>query len=651
MIRVAGVKRQFGSRVLFEGVSWMIPPGARLGLVGPNGAGKTTLLRILEGREQPDAGAVHRPSSLLVGYLPQEVETVESGSVLSVVLSGFAEAGRLEAELERLERQLAELDAADPRASKLTLRYGEARQRFEQIEGDRLEARAKTILAGLGVEARRFHEPLERLSGGWRMRVILARLLLGSPGLLLLDEPTNHLDLEAIAWLEEFLVTYEGAFVVVSHDRYFLNRMVRGIVELERGALTAYAGNYDAYLEEKRSREEALEQQAKQQEREVRKVERFIERFRYKNTKARQVQSRIKALERLERVEVARQEKKIRFGFPPAPRSGDVAVRADGVGKRYGTTVVYDGMDLLLRRGDRCALVGPNGAGKSTLLKLLAGRTSPDEGRIEAGHGVRTCYYAQHQLDDLDSESTLLEEIERAAPGHDRLSLRRLLGCFLFTADDVDKSVRVLSGGEKARLALAKLLIRPSNLLLLDEPTNHLDLRSREVLEDALDEYAGTLVVISHDRYFINRVATVIGEVGGGRVELLPGDYDEWVEWKRRRAAEAPVAAAAGETDPREAARQRPRDDRKEARRREAEERNRRYRAERAVRDRLRPLEARIAELEQSVRALELQQADPDVYADPSRAADVGRRKAQAESALRGLYEEWEALASSLETD
>jgi ATP-binding cassette subfamily F protein 3 len=645
VIHVEEIKRQFGARVLFEGLSWMIPHGSRLGLVGPNGSGKTTLLRIVEGREQPDAGVVHRPRALRVGYLPQEVETMERGSVLSVVLSGFEEVAGLERELEGVERELARLGPDDPRAARLTTRYGELRHRFEHLEGDRLEARAKTILCGLGVATESFHRPLETLSGGWRMRVALARLLLGSPGVLLLDEPTNHLDLEAIGWLEEFLESFEGAFVVVSHDRYFLNRMVRGIVELEHGKLTAYPGNYDEYLTTREAREAALEQAAKQQAREIKKVERFIERFRYKNTKARQVQSRIRALDKVERIRTARAARRIVFDFPPAPRAGDVVARAEAVRKRYGDVTVYESLDFLLRRGDRVALVGPNGSGKSTLLGLLAGRLETDGGTLELGHKVEVSYYAQHQLDDLDAGCTVIEELERSAAGRDRLALRKLLGCFLFTADDIDKQVAVLSGGEKARLALAKLLVQPANLLLLDEPTNHLDLRSREVLEDALNEYDGTLIVISHDRYFINRIATSVGRLRDGRLEIVPGDYDEFVEWRRRREAESPSpepAAGAQDTS---------RLDRKAAKRREAAERNRLYRERRAVEERLAPLEAAIAEFEERVRDLERDQADPSVYSDPTRAAEVGRAKAEAEARLSALYAEWETLAATRKPD
>jgi ATP-binding cassette subfamily F protein 3 len=644
MFQLDRVSRQFGRQVLFRDLSWQIPKGARVGLVGPNGVGKTTLLRILCGLDSPDSGTVHKPPTARIGYLPQEVETVEEGNVLAVVLSGYAELAELEQRLADLERRLANADPDDPEAQSLTTEYGELRQRFEQLDGDRIEARAGAILSGLGVPREHFLDSLETLSGGWRMRVVLARLLLGSPELLLLDEPTNHLDLEAIDWLESFLETYEGAFVVVSHDRYFLNRMVRGINELERGRVTRYVGNYDAYIEAKQIAELALEKAARQQAKHVAKTERFIERFRYKNTKARQVQSRIRAMSKLERVEIAQRSKTIRFGFPPAPRSGDVVVRAEQVAKSYGAKRVYDGLDLVVRRGDRLALVGPNGAGKSTLLKLLAGRTPVDGGRLELGHNVCPQYYAQHQLDALRPELTVLEEMQEAAPPDERPRVRRLLGCFLFSGEAVDKRVGVLSGGEKARLALARLLVRPATLLLLDEPTNHLDLDSREVLEQALNEYTGTLIVVTHDRYFINRVVTRVAEVGGGGAVVLDGDYDEYQAWKQRREVDSsgpdPVLPAATDTG---------RELRRREKREEAEERNRRYRRRKAIEDRLGPIEARIAEDEPRLTELERLQSDPAVYSDSRRAREVNREKAEVEARLDRLYAEWEAVAEALE--
>jgi ATP-binding cassette subfamily F protein 3 len=641
VIHVDRIQRRFGARVLFDGLTWMIPRAARWGLVGPNGAGKTTLLRILSGDDQPDAGMIHRNGTIRVGYLPQEVETVGEGSVLATVLDGFAEIRVMEEQLEAHEHRLSTLNPSDPELAKLTAAYGELRHRFETMGGDRIETKARAILSGLGVPEMRFHEPLENLSGGWRMRVALARLLLAAPDLLLLDEPTNHLDLAAIDWLERFLDGWDGAFIVVSHDRYFLNRMVRGIVELDRGKLTEFPGGYDDYLVEREARIEALEEAAKHQAKEIARVTRFVERFRYKNTKARQVQSRLKALDKMERIEAPSRAKRVRFGFPPAPRSGDVVVRAQDVQKAYAETRVFTNLDFLLRRGDRVALVGPNGAGKSTLLKLLSGRLTPDGGSFELGHNVAVQYYAQHQLEALVPRDTVLETLERVADPGSRQRLRTLLGSFLFSGDDVDKRVGVLSGGEKARLALARMLIRPSNLMLLDEPTNHLDLLSREVLEDALDEFEGTLVVVSHDRYFINRIATSIAEVGDGRAVLFAGDYDTFLE---RHAAEGLADAGRGEcaaaTDPSG------RDHKRDARRAEAEDRNRRYRERKAQEARIRPIEDEIQRLESREKEIEALQADPEVYSNAERSKLLGRERTAITSRLATLYARWEELAS-----
>jgi ATP-binding cassette subfamily F protein 3 len=640
MFQLAGIERRFGAQVLFRELSWTIHPGSRIGLIGPNGAGKTTLLKLLCGQDVPDRGEVHRPHWVRAGYLPQEVETVDRGRVLAVVLSGFPEASALEERLAELEARLAGTRPGDPELEPLTRAYGELRHRFEGLEGDTLESRAETILSGLGLPRAWLHRETSTLSGGWRMRVVLARLLLGSPELLLLDEPTNHLDLDAIAWLERFLESYEGAFVVVSHDRYFLNRMVREIADLDRGRLTSYAGNYDAYVEARSRREQAREKAARQQRRERVRVERFIERFRYKATKARQVQSRIRALEKQETIRTEGRESGIRFGFPPAPRSGDVVVRAEGVIKRFGDHAVYEGLNLLLRRGARVALVGPNGAGKSTLLRLLAGELGTDGGRLDLGHNVHVHYYAQHQLEALDPRRTVLEEIEVGTAAGERPRLRKMLGRFLFGGESVDKRVGTLSGGEKARLALAKMLLRQANLLLLDEPTNHLDLRSREVLEEALNEYGGTLVVVSHDRYFINRIATSIAEVGGGRVELHEGDYDAYLE---RCPGTAPNEEAPDEQDSAPGSAHRLR---REEKRREAEERNRRYRERRSLERRLEPVEREIVGLERRLKELEQLQSEPAIYSDPRRAGDVGREKAEIEKRLRELYRAWDEITA-----
>ncbi len=644
MIQLRGVRRQYGPQVLFEGLDWRILPGARCALVGPNGAGKTTLLRMLVGSDPPDAGQVQTIRGLRIGYLPQEVEAVPGGSVIEVALGGVGEANRIEGRLRELETAMAAAGTAEAELASLASEYGELRQRFEQLDGDRSRSRAESVLSGLGIPVEAFDRPATELSGGWRMRVVLARLLLSTPQLLLLDEPTNHLDLEAIDWLEEFLRAHEGAIVIVSHDRYFLNRMVDRIVELADGKLTELVGNYDGYLTEKQARAELLEQQAQQQAKEIAKVERFIERFRYKNTKARQVQSRVKALEKVERIQTSRRGRSVHFGFRDAPRSGDIVLRAQGVNKSFGATVVYDDLELWLRRGDRLALVGPNGAGKSTLLKLISGRESIDAGELELGHNVGIHYYAQHQLDALDPGRTVLQQVEEVADPEDRPRLRSMLGGFLFKAEDIDKPVSVLSGGEKARLALARMLVRPANLLLLDEPTNHLDLASVEVLENALNRYDGSFVLVSHDRYFINRVATSIGLVGNGAIERIDGDYDEYLAWKKQSAESSGEGADGGSgevtAEPSSAA------DRREAKRVAADERNRQYQQRKAAEAKIGPVETRIAELEARLRELEQRQADPAVYSDPEQSARCGKEKSKVEAELDQAYAEWERLSA-----
>jgi len=638
MIQLDAVSRRFGAQVLFRELSWRIPAGARLGLVGPNGAGKTTLLRLLAGRDKPDGGTVHRPRAFSVGYLPQEVEAVSDGNVLATTLAAATEVQSLRCELEAAAAALAASAEHGAATGPLAERYAGLRDRYELLDGDRLEVRAGTILSGLGIPPAWFERPLHELSGGWRMRVVLAGLLLTRPDLLLLDEPTNHLDLEAANWLESFLADYEGGYVVVAHDRYLLNRLARGIAELERGEVITYTGTYDDYLAARELRRDALEKAAAQQRRDRARTQLFIDRFRYKNTKARQVQAKIRALDKEAVIETETAAARIRFGFPEAPRSSDRVVVLEGVGKRYGGTTVYRDLDFLLRRGERLALVGPNGTGKSTLLKLVAGTERPDAGRVELGHNVVLHYYAQHQLEALDPGSSALEQLEEAAPAADRQRLRNLLGAFLFRGEDVDKRVAVLSGGEKARLALARMLVRPANLLLLDEPTNHLDLASREVLEHALREYAGTLVVVSHDRYFINRIASRVGEVRDGRLEAYEGDYDEWLAYNTRRT-QADVGAI-DESAPSAAAQ------RRRARRREAEQRNARYRRRQAIERRLAPLEARVEALEETRAALQRDQADPAVYSDPERARETAAALEKVETELAERYAEWERLAA-----
>ena len=533
MIQLDDISKGFGGQTLFRDVTWRIPERERIGLVGPNGAGKTTLCRILAGREEPDTGQVSRPRAVTVGYLPQEVSGGGGGSVLAEALSGCEAVWALEREMENVARQL---ETAPGEA--LTERYGELQHRFEALGGYRLETEARTILSGLGFRPDDLPRPLAEFSGGWRMRAALARLLLLAPSLLLLDEPTNHLDLASLGWLEDFLTGYAGTVVVVSHDRYFLNRMVTSIADLTPEGLIVYPGDYDDFLVEREARRELLEARARNQAKRIAEVERFIERFRYKATKARQVQSRIKMLDKVERIELPGARRQVHFAFPEPPRTGRRVATLTGIYKAYGDNVVYAGIDVAVERGERLALVGENGAGKSTLLKMLAGVLPFDRGERLLGSHVAVHYYAQHQLDALDPTRTVLEELEAVAPESTHTRLRTILGAFLFSGDSVEKKVAVLSGGEKARLALAKMLARPAALLCMDEPTNHLDLASKEVLEEALFGFTGTIVFISHDRYFINRIATQVVEVEHGHLTTHLGTYDDYLDHKSAAATD-----------------------------------------------------------------------------------------------------------------
>ena len=635
MIALDGVSKAYGGQALLRDCSWRIGRGERIGLVGPNGAGKTTVCRILAGVEEPNEGRVHRDSGVTVGYLPQEVGASEAGTVLAEALGGFEEVWRLEAELERL----AALMAGPGADTALTEVYGDVQHRFEALGGYRLEAQAKVILDGLGFKPGELHRPLGEFSGGWRMRAALARLLLLRPDLLLLDEPTNHLDLESLQWLESFLASYEGSVVLVSHDRYFLNRMVTAIADLAGGAVTVYPGDYDHFLVEREARHALLEARQRNQAKRVAEIERFIERFRYQATKARQVQSRIKMLEKLERVEVEGAARHIHFRFPQPPRTGRLVVRLSGVHKAYGDNVVYAGVDFAAERGDRVALVGVNGAGKSTLLKLLSGVLRPDRGERTLGAHVAVHYYAQHQLDALDPTRTVFEELEQVAPEAGVTRLRTILGSFLFGGDAVDKRVAVLSGGEKARLALAKMLVRPAALLCMDEPTNHLDLASKEVLEEALAGFTGTIVFISHDRYFINRIASHVVEVDGGRLTTHLGNYDDYLARKSRPEPPKPEPRQPKrkETTPAPvAARSRARKDLE--------------REIKSIRARLEAVEGQIHELEARLGEIGLALADPDLYRDGARARLIATARKETEERVAWLMQQWEELSQRLAT-
>jgi len=668
VISVEGISKSYGGQVLFRDLSWRIAERERIGLVGPNGAGKTTICRILAGVDDPDTGRVSQGRSVTVGYLPQEVAGAVAGSVLAEALAGFDEVWALEREMEDIAR---DLETAPSDA--LTHRYGDVQHRFEALGGYRLETKARAILTGLGFRADELARPLAEFSGGWRMRAALARLLLLAPSLLLLDEPTNHLDLEALAWLENFLAGYDGTVVVVSHDRYFLNRMVTSIAELGPAGLTVYPGDYDDYLVEREARRELLEAQARNQAKRIEEVERFIERFRYKATKARQVQSRVKMLAKVERIEVPGAARRIHFKFPEPPRTGRRVATLTGVHKAYGDNVVYRGIDFAVERGDRVALVGENGAGKSTLLKILAGALPFERGERMLGAHVAVHYYAQHQLDALTPTNSALEEIIAAAPDLPHTRLRTILGAFLFSGDAVEKKVSVLSGGEKARLALAKMLVRPAALLCLDEPTNHLDLASREVLEEALALFPGTIVFISHDRYFINRIATSVLHVHHGVLTGYLGTYDDYLSALEERVASTGARAGSGDHGAglRDTGRREPIDTSRQAARQgngsadparapapaarghapetRSQPARKRVSAEvRELRRRLEQVEARVHEMEAKLAEMAAALADPALYADGERARAVVHQRKAAEEQLAWLMREWEEISTAL---
>src|ERR1700678_3598988 len=532
MIQLSGAGKRFGPKLLFEDLNWMITDQDRAGLVGANGSGKTTLLKVLAGMESLDYGRLSVTRGVGSGYLPQDGLSLSGRSVFAECMSVFASLQQMEVEMEELTHKMGELDPAGPEYAQVADRFHQLDSEFRTRDGYAIEAQVGTVLSGLGFPHEDWNKRTEEFSGGWQMRIALAKLLLEKPNLLLLDEPTNHLDLEARNWLEQYLANYPFAIVLISHDRYFLDVTVNKIVEIWNRGVHFYSGNYEKFLRLKQERTELLEAAYRNQRERIEHLEAFINRFRYTATKAKQVQSRIKELEKIERIELPNDEKTIHFTFPQPKPSGRNVAEFHDVSKSYGDKFVFGGVDFIIERGDRIALVGVNGAGKSTLIKLLSGSEPLSRGGYRLGHNVEVDYFAQDQYKEIDPNARMLDDLQGEAPRSTNTELRSLLGCFLFSEDDVFKRIGVLSGGERNRYALARMLLQPSNFLLLDEPTNHLDMRAKDVLLESLEKYTGTVVFVSHDRYFIDKLATRIFEVGNGEVGIFPGNTEDYI-WRK----------------------------------------------------------------------------------------------------------------------
>ena len=662
------ISKSFGGRVLYSNATLQLNAGERWALVGPNGAGKTTLLKIIMGLESADEGTITFAKDATLGYLEQETELMGDRTALNEVIESAHEIKQWERKVNDLSIKIAETPEGVT-LNKYLEDYAHAMERFERLGGYELESRARQILAGLGFPVEDFDKPAKEFSGGWQMRISLSKLLLRRPDVLLLDEPTNHLDLESVQWLERFLSSYDGTVLLVSHDRSFMDACVTHVAALENRMLVTYTGNYSGYLHQREENLEQLRAKRAAQERDIAHMETFIERFRYKPTKAKQVQERVAKVEKIreELVVLPEQSHHMHFRFPEPPRTGDTVISLEGVAKSYEDNFVYDNVDLKLYRGDHVALVGPNGAGKSTLMKLIAGKLKPDAGQISLGQNVTEAYYAQHQLEELNPANTVLAELDTVAAGWTTSEERRLLGAFLFHGDDVEKRVNVLSGGERARLALAKMLVSPDPLLLLDEPTNHLDIDSVDVLEKALVDFPGTIILISHDEHLVRAVANKVVDVRDHKVTVYDGNYDYFLF----KLAEL-QAAAQGETSSKtvssygtsgaravknsgpeagQAAGSSRNVKTKEQRRAEAEERNRRSRALRETKKRLDEVEAALTPAHKRYDELMTLMADEALYNDPQKFDECMAEYQALSKKIPALEAEWLELSEKMEAD
>jgi ATP-binding cassette subfamily F protein 3 len=646
LLSVSGLAKAFGTQSLFSGLTFNVGARDRIAIIGPNGSGKTTIFEILAGNVSPDSGTISKRKDMTIGYARQEISPFSRDLLLEHVIRASTRITGLAHRIQILQASLAEGEEEEDKTEML-VELGELQHQFEAIGGYDVEHEAEIILCGLGFRKSDFYRPLQEFSGGWLVRVSLAELLIQNPDLLLLDEPTNHLDLESCIWFESYLRSYQGAVLVTSHDRAFLNRVAHKIISLEADEVIYFPGRYDEFVLAREKDLETRAATARRQEMKFKKEMRFIERFRYKATKAAQVQERLKKLSKIERVVVPRATRRINFNFPQPPRSGNDVITLNHIRKSYDGNLVYSDLNLSLKRGDRVALVGVNGAGKTTLLKILAGVLNFDSGERKLGNSVTTAYYAQYQLELLTPENSLLEEVRGAAADESEQILRGLLGAFLFSGDDVFKKVAVLSGGEKARLALAKMLLRPANFLLMDEPTNHLDINSREILTDALEAYGGTLCFITHDRTLIREIANQIVEVCQGRTLVYHGNYDEYLAWKEARENEE--SPREEPSLPRGERSESPRGVQRQRKIAEGELRNHFYRQNAPLKKRVAEIEAELEKLESEFRLLELEFSNPGFYRGPAEIARAARRHHELKEIIPRLSAEWEHLSQQVE--
>ena len=649
MITFNHIHKQFGGRVLFKDCSLQIGARDRIGLIGPNGSGKTTLFRMILGEESMDDGEILIAKGVKIGYLPQEVISFRGNTVLDEVLKSLTNITSLQDKMKILEEELSSIE--DPKKQeKLAREYGKLQEHYTLLGGYGLEAEAKRILQGLGFMERDFNRFTDELSGGWLMRIALSKILFQSPDLLLLDEPTNHLDLASLIWLENFLVNYPGAIVIISHDRVFLNHLIDRIAEIEGEKIDLYYGDYDHYIEDKVGRREIIEATYKTQQKKIEQTERFIERFRAKNTKSSQVQSRIKMLEKIERIELPKDRREIRFEFPAPKRSAHRVIEIKNLHKNYGETMVYHGIDLTLFRGDKVALVGPNGAGKSTLLKILAGVLDYEKGEVILGKDVTRAYFAQHQFDLLRPENTVYEELLSIATDESQTQLRTLLGAFLFSGDEIEKKISVLSGGEKSRLVLAKMLLKPANLLLLDEPTSHLDIASRNVLEMALKQFQGTICLITHDRHLINQIASKVIEIEQGIPMVYIGNYDDYLYKKQQPAgAEKEVKVKVKIEEEEKSIKKKSKFMIKEEKRKKAQEIDQFRRQLSGLEKRVQAAEKSLQEASQKLDHLNQKLSDPNLYLNQKETYETVQTHKQTREEVKQLTQLWEFLALELE--